>query len=250
MWKTSPLGSFIQFFAGLKWYAGRCCGVSAAAGATPSAARNATTSRTTASGRRVGGRVLTSHDEPPRMTTLSSGSLDGYRRVGQEEGAASWDESGPHCGYRGCWPRWRGRLRNGPGPSSTEFGASDRVRGRIRLAVKKATRNRTSPRRSARAAHDGGVLTSKEVLNKTLTPTQFQTGYDEREVDDLLDNVAAALRYYEQGGRPGPQAPASPAPRSPLHVNEVSSRVRRAGGRRLPPRGDRDVALLRAGRSA
>ena len=56
------------------------------------------------------------------------------------------------------------------------------------------------------------MLTSKDVLNKTLTPTQFQTGYDEREVDDLLDNVAAALRYYEQGGRPGPQAPASPTP--------------------------------------
>ena len=56
------------------------------------------------------------------------------------------------------------------------------------------------------------MLTSKDVLNKTLTPTQFQTGYDEREVDDLLDDVSAALRYYEQGGRPGPQAPASPAP--------------------------------------
>ena len=54
------------------------------------------------------------------------------------------------------------------------------------------------------------MLTSKDVLNKTLTPTQFQSGYDEREVDDLLDSVITALRYYEQGGRPGPQAPASP----------------------------------------
>ena len=54
------------------------------------------------------------------------------------------------------------------------------------------------------------MLTSKDVLNKTLTPTQFHTGYDEREVDDLLDKVVGALRYYEQGGRPGPQAPASP----------------------------------------
>lgn len=49
-------------------------------------------------------------------------------------------------------------------------------------------------------------------MTKTLTPTQFKNGYDEREVDDMLDQVAAALRYYEQGGRPGPQAPASPAP--------------------------------------
>ena len=56
------------------------------------------------------------------------------------------------------------------------------------------------------------MLTSKEVLAKTLTPTQFRDGYDEREVDDMLDQVAAALRYYEQGGRPGPQAPASPTP--------------------------------------
>jgi DivIVA domain-containing protein len=55
------------------------------------------------------------------------------------------------------------------------------------------------------------VLTSKDVLNKTLTSTQFRDGYDEREVDDMLDRVVAALRYYEQGGRPGPQAPASPA---------------------------------------
>ena len=55
------------------------------------------------------------------------------------------------------------------------------------------------------------MLTSKDVLNKTLTSTQFRDGYDEREVDDMLDKVVAALRYYEQGGRPGPQAPPSPA---------------------------------------
>jgi DivIVA domain-containing protein len=54
------------------------------------------------------------------------------------------------------------------------------------------------------------MLTSKDVMNKAFTPTQFHTGYDEREVDDLLDKVVGALRYYEQGGRPGPQAPASP----------------------------------------
>ena len=55
------------------------------------------------------------------------------------------------------------------------------------------------------------MLTSKDVLNKTLTSTQFRDGYDEREVDDMFDRVVAALRYYEQGGRPGPQAPPSPA---------------------------------------
>jgi hypothetical protein len=58
LWKTSPLGSFIQFFAGLKWYAGRYSGVSAEAGATPRVARNATTNKATACHRRVGGRVL------------------------------------------------------------------------------------------------------------------------------------------------------------------------------------------------
>jgi DivIVA domain-containing protein len=53
------------------------------------------------------------------------------------------------------------------------------------------------------------MLTSKDVMNKTLTPTQFHAGYEEREVDDLLDKVAGALRYYEQGGRPDSQALAS-----------------------------------------
>lgn len=47
-------------------------------------------------------------------------------------------------------------------------------------------------------------------MKKTLTPRQFQGGYDEREVDELLDKVVGVLRYYEQGGRPGPQAPTSP----------------------------------------
>src|ERR1044072_1529568 len=65
LWKMSPLGSFIQFVEGLKWYAGRCCGVSAAAGAAPSAVMTARTRRTTANGRRKGERVLTDMDEPP-----------------------------------------------------------------------------------------------------------------------------------------------------------------------------------------
>jgi DivIVA domain-containing protein len=53
------------------------------------------------------------------------------------------------------------------------------------------------------------MLTSREVLNTAFTPTQFHSGYDEREVDDFLDEVVRTLRYYEQGGRPGPQAPVS-----------------------------------------
>ncbi len=53
------------------------------------------------------------------------------------------------------------------------------------------------------------MLTSREVLNTAFTSTQFQSGYDEREVDDFLDEVVRTLRYYEQGGRPGPQAPVS-----------------------------------------
>jgi DivIVA domain-containing protein len=56
------------------------------------------------------------------------------------------------------------------------------------------------------------MLTSKDVLNTAFTPTQFHSGYDELEVDDFLDEVIRTLRYYEQGGRPGPQAPVSPTP--------------------------------------
>jgi len=55
------------------------------------------------------------------------------------------------------------------------------------------------------------MLSSRDVLNRNFTPTSFRRGYDEREVDDFLDEVVETLRYYEQGGRPGPQAPATPA---------------------------------------
>jgi DivIVA domain-containing protein len=37
------------------------------------------------------------------------------------------------------------------------------------------------------------ALTPEDVLNKNFTPTQFRRGYDEREVDDFLDGLAAAL---------------------------------------------------------
>lgn len=56
------------------------------------------------------------------------------------------------------------------------------------------------------------MLTSKDVRNKAFTPTQFHTGYDEREVDDFLDQASETLHYYEQGGRPDPQAVASTRP--------------------------------------
>ncbi|NNM44443.1 DivIVA domain-containing protein [Knoellia koreensis] len=56
------------------------------------------------------------------------------------------------------------------------------------------------------------MLTSQDVTNYSFTPTSFRRGYDEREVDDFLDQVVQTLRYYEQGGRPGPQAPTPPQP--------------------------------------
>ncbi|HEV7147969.1 MAG TPA: DivIVA domain-containing protein [Pedococcus sp.] len=55
------------------------------------------------------------------------------------------------------------------------------------------------------------MLTSRDVMNQAFTPTQFHGGLDERQVDDFLDKVVRTLRYYEQGGQPGPQAPALPA---------------------------------------
>ncbi|WP_406831993.1 DivIVA domain-containing protein [Pedococcus sp. KACC 23699] len=55
------------------------------------------------------------------------------------------------------------------------------------------------------------MLTSDEVTNRTFTSTSFRRGYEEREIDDFLDQVVETLRYYEQGGRPGPQAPATPS---------------------------------------
>lgn len=38
------------------------------------------------------------------------------------------------------------------------------------------------------------ALTPEEVLNKQFTVTQFRKGYDEREVDDFLDDVVAEMR--------------------------------------------------------
>ena len=38
------------------------------------------------------------------------------------------------------------------------------------------------------------TLSPEDVLNKNFTPTQFRRGYDEREVDDFLDEVVAEMR--------------------------------------------------------
>ena len=38
------------------------------------------------------------------------------------------------------------------------------------------------------------ALTPEDVLNKTFTQTQFRRGYDEREVDDFLDDIVAEMR--------------------------------------------------------
>ena len=43
-------------------------------------------------------------------------------------------------------------------------------------------------------------MRADEVLQTTFTQTQFRRGYDEREVDVLLDDVVLALRHHEAGG--------------------------------------------------
>ena len=38
------------------------------------------------------------------------------------------------------------------------------------------------------------ALSPDDVLNKTFTTTQFRRGYDEREVDDFLDDIVVEMR--------------------------------------------------------
>lgn len=47
----------------------------------------------------------------------------------------------------------------------------------------------------------GRVVTADEVLSHELPVTGFRPGYEQRDVDTLLDEVIATLRAYEQGGR-------------------------------------------------
>jgi DivIVA domain-containing protein len=71
------------------------------------------------------------------------------------------------------------------------------------------------------------MLTSKDVTRQDFTPTSMRRGYDEREVDDFLDRVIDTLRYYEQGGRPGPQAPEAPGrPDASKHGQRASRSLR------------------------
>ncbi|WP_343035449.1 DivIVA domain-containing protein [Cellulomonas septica] len=43
------------------------------------------------------------------------------------------------------------------------------------------------------------MLTADDVLRATFTATKFRDGYDQLEVDDLLDRVARTLRARESG---------------------------------------------------
>ena len=42
-----------------------------------------------------------------------------------------------------------------------------------------------------------GALTSEDVLNKKLQVTRFREGYEQDEVDELLDAIMRVLRDYE-----------------------------------------------------
>ena len=44
------------------------------------------------------------------------------------------------------------------------------------------------------------ALSPEDVLNKTFTTTQFRRGYDEREVDDFLDDIVVEMRRAAKEG--------------------------------------------------
>ena len=48
-------------------------------------------------------------------------------------------------------------------------------------------------------ARPAGALTSEDVLNKKLQVTRFREGYEQDEVDELLDDVVQTLRAWETG---------------------------------------------------
>lgn len=52
------------------------------------------------------------------------------------------------------------------------------------------------------------MLTADDVLTHTFPTTRLRQGYDVMEVDDFLDRVIAAFRYYETGGAQGSRMPA------------------------------------------
>ena len=46
-------------------------------------------------------------------------------------------------------------------------------------------------------AQSAGALTSEDVLNKKLQVTRFREGYEQDEVDELLDAIMRVLRGHE-----------------------------------------------------
>ncbi|MBM6402513.1 DivIVA domain-containing protein [Phycicoccus sonneratiae] len=55
------------------------------------------------------------------------------------------------------------------------------------------------------------MLTPEDVQNTHFTQTQFREGYDEREVDDLLDEVVATLRHLDGSSATAPRRPLTAA---------------------------------------
>ncbi len=49
------------------------------------------------------------------------------------------------------------------------------------------------------------MLTPEDVLNTTFTQTQFREGYDERQVDELLDDVVASMRHLDDPAQQRPK---------------------------------------------
>jgi len=40
-------------------------------------------------------------------------------------------------------------------------------------------------------------ISAQDVVNARFQPTKFRTGYDQDQVDDFLDRIAAALQHHE-----------------------------------------------------
>ena len=57
------------------------------------------------------------------------------------------------------------------------------------------------------AGAPAGALTSEDVLNKKLQVTRFREGYEQDEVDELLDDVVQTLRAWETGAAAGAPQP-------------------------------------------
>lgn len=45
---------------------------------------------------------------------------------------------------------------------------------------------------------NNGLVTANELDEQKFNTTRFRQGYDQDEVDDVLDKAARTLRYYEQ----------------------------------------------------